>query len=346
MFKTTLGPVDTTDELVDLFDRNRSTGKEDFREKVTEFQERHTVYLRPETAQNSLIQFGNYLRTAHPHLPFGIAQIGKSFRNEISPEHSIFRTPEFEQMELQYFCSPNTADRHFQQWRDARMRWWRSLATRPENFRFHEHKKEDLAHYARACTDIEFQFPWGWGELEGIANRGDFDLRRHSENSHVKLDYYDREISSRFFPYVIEPAAGLNRGFLALICDAYREEPLEGEGKERTRVVLKLHPSLAAFHVAVLPLVKKEGLVALAHKVVEAFLDEGLRCKYDENNSVGKRYARHDEIGTPFCVTIDEGSLKKGTFTIRDRDTMLQERMTLSSLVDFVKSKTRFVKME
>jgi len=287
------------------------------------------IYLRPETAQGIYVNFENVQTSMRRRLPFGIAQIGKAFRNEISPGNFTYRMREFEQMELQYFIDPAEEERWFTYWREQRWRWYQELGMKPEHMQWHEHTKEELAHYARAAVDIYFQFPFGWKEMEGIHDRTDWDLRRHSEFSGKDLSYYDDLEKRRFIPYIIETSAGADRGSLAFLCDAYDVEELEGGD---TRVVLRLHKKLAPVKVAVMPLSKKEPLVALAHQVQDTVRDLGL-TQYDETGgNIGKRYRRQDEIGTPYCVTIDFDSLEDRQVTIRERDSMEQRRVPIAEL--------------
>ncbi len=289
----------------------------------------NTVYLRPETAQGIFINFENVQRTARKRLPFGIAQIGKSFRNEITPEKFIFRTREFEQMEMEYFCRPDESDRWFDYWVEERKNWYLDLGIREENLQFREHDGDELSHYSTRTYDVDYQFPWGWDELEGIAHRTDFDLKAHSEYSGQDLSYFDPETDERFVPHVVEPAAGANRTALAFLLDAYHVEEVRGE----ERVVLKLDRRLAPIKVAVLPLSKKDEIM----KVVEEVADQ-LRphwaIEVDVTQSIGRRYRRQDEIGTPYAVTVDFETLDDIEVTVRDRDTMGQDRIPISGLVD------------
>ncbi len=291
-------------------------------------EEAAVAYLRPETAQGIFVNFKNILNTTRRKLPFGVAQIGKAFRNEITPGKFIFRSREFEQMEIEYFVKPGTDEQWHRYWVEERRRWYVRLGLREENLRFYEYPPEELAHYAKATVDIQYRFPWGWAELEGIANRTDFDLRRHSEYSGEALTYFDEETGTHYFPYVIEPSAGVDRSLLAFLLDAYSEEP----DKEGVRVVLKLHKALAPIKVAVLPLSRKEPLVQVA-KEVWALLRPHFTTAYDDAQSIGRRYRRQDEIGTPYCVTIDFQTLEDRAVTIRDRDTMQQERVPIADLV-------------
>jgi glycyl-tRNA synthetase len=285
------------------------------------------VYLRPETAQGIFVNFQNVLNATRKKLPFGIAQIGKAFRNEITPGNFIFRTREFEMMELEYFVKPGTDEEWFQYWVQERLRWYQNLGINKDNLRLYQHAKEELAHYAKECRDIEYLFPMGWAELEGIANRTDFDLRRHSEFSGGDLSYFDDDTKQHIIPYVIEPSGGIDRAALAFLVDAYDEEMVEGE----LRVMLRLHPALAPVKVALLPLSRNEKLVPLS-KEVYTELRKDFMVNYDDAQSIGRRYRRQDEIGTPFCVTIDFQSLEDNQATIRERDTMRQIRVPIEIL--------------
>jgi glycyl-tRNA synthetase len=286
-----------------------------------------TAYLRPETAQGIFVNFKNVLQFSRKKPPFGIAQVGKAFRNEITPGNFIFRTREFEQMELEYFVPPDEADQWFQYWCDERMRWYTDLGMRPDHLRLRAHDADELSHYSRATSDIEYLFPIDWQELEGIANRGDFDLRQHAEFSGEKLEYFDQATGERYVPHVIEPSAGADRATLAFLVDAYDEEEVEGE----TRTLLRLHPLLAPVKVAVLPLVRKDGQPEVAREVYEA-VRERVPAEYDEGGSIGRRYRRQDEIGTPLAVTIDHQTLEDRTVTVRDRDSLAQERIAIDEL--------------
>ena len=287
------------------------------------------TYLRPETAQGIFINYENVRRSARMRLPFGIAQIGKSFRNEITPGQFVFRTREFEQMEMEYFCRPEEAARWHEYWLGARLQWYRDLGMKPDNVRLRAHEQSELAHYAAATSDVEYLFPWGWDELEGIANRTDFDLRAHAEATGQDLRYYDQDADVRFFPFVIEPAAGVTRSAFAFLIDAYDEDEIGGE----KRVVLRLHPRLAPIKVAVLPLSKKDELVAVTDEVA-AMLRKRWMIEVDVTQSIGRRYRRQDEVGTPFCVTVDFDTLQDRAVTIRDRDTTEQVRVPIQLLVD------------
>ncbi len=285
------------------------------------------AYLRPETAQGIFINFKNVLQFARRKPPFGIAQIGKSFRNEITPGNFVFRTREFEQMEMEFFCPPADAQRWHEHWMGERMRWYTELGIRPDHLTLREHGADELSHYSSATSDVEYLFPMGWSELEGIANRGDFDLRQHSEHSGEKLEYFDPQLGEAYVPHVVEPAAGVDRAMLAFIVDAYETEEVEGRG----RTVLRLHPRLAPVKVAVLPLVSKEGMPERAREVFDS-LRRRIPAEYDEGGSIGKRYRRQDEIGTPWGVTVDGQTMEDDTVTLRDRDSLEQVRLPAEGL--------------
>ncbi len=285
------------------------------------------AYLRPETAQGIFINFKNVLQFSRKSPPFGIAQVGKSFRNEITPGNFIFRTREFEQMEMEFFVPPAEAGKWFEYWTAERERWYTDLGIRPDHLRLRAHEADELSHYSSGTSDIEYLFPIGWSELEGVADRGDFDLSRHAEFSGEKLEYFDQASGERYVPHVIEPAAGADRATLAFLVDAYDEEEVEGE----SRTVLRLHPRLAPVKVAVLPLVRKDGQPELAQEVYGA-LRPLMQAEYDEGGSIGKRYRRQDEIGTPWCVTVDHQSLEDRTVTVRDRDSLSQDRVPVDEL--------------
>ncbi|HVE69357.1 MAG TPA: glycine--tRNA ligase [Solirubrobacteraceae bacterium] len=304
MFETTMGPV-------------KESGAE--------------IYLRPETAQGIFVDFPQVLQTARKKPPFGIAQVGKSFRNEITPGNFIFRTREFEQMEMEFFVPPGEADTWFEYWLGERFRWYTQLGIRKDHLRLRAHDADELSHYSSGTSDVEYLFPIGWSELEGIANRGDFDLRQHAEHSGKKLEYFDSGTGERYVPHVIEPAAGADRATLAFMVDAYDEEEVEGE----SRTVLRLHPRLAPVKVAVLPLVRKDGLPELAQEVYGT-LKPLVQAEYDEGGSIGRRYRRQDEIGTPWGVTIDHQTTEDRTVTLRDRDSLSQERVAIDELADEV----------
>jgi len=294
------------------------------------------VYLRPETAQGMFVDFKNVLRTTRRKMPMGIGQMGRSFRNEITPGNFIFRTREFEQMELEFFCKPGTDLEWYEYWKKFCKDWLINLGIKEENLRLREHSKEELSFYSKGTTDIEFLFPFGWGELWGIADRTDYDLSRHMEASKEDLTYLDLETNERYVPYCIEPAVGVDRIFLSMMCNAYDEETIE-EGD--TRTVLHFHPALAPYKVAILPLSKK-----LSKKAEEVYdkLSKKFMCDYDESGSIGKRYRREDEIGTPYCVTIDFDTLEDNTVTVRDRDTMEQIRIKISELENYIAEKVEF----
>lgn len=308
MLKTSLGPVEETAEK---------------------------VYLRPETAQGIFVNFANILDKLHPKLPFGIAQIGKAFRNEITTGNFIFRTREFEQMEIEYFVKPEEAQRWYEYWRKERLNWYIRLGMKRENLRIRPHQKEELAHYAKACSDIEYNFPFGWSELEGIANRTDFDLRRHMEVSGKDLTYFEEESKVRILPYIIEPSGGIDRTVLAFLVDSYREEKVRGE----KRVVLGLDRRLAPNKVAVLPLLRnRPEIVSMAKKIWED-LRGPFRVTYDDTASIGRLYRRQDEVGTLMCITVDVQSLDDKKVTIRDRDTMEQDRVSIDKLKGYLSGK-------
>ncbi|MHB1571878.1 MAG: glycine--tRNA ligase, partial [Solirubrobacteraceae bacterium] len=305
MFETTIGPV-------------REEGS--------------TVYLRPETAQGIFLNFRNYLQFSRKKPPFGIAQIGKSFRNEITPGNFIFRTREFEQMEMEFFVAPDEAQRWFEHWLGERRAWYERLGIRSDHIRLRAHETDELSHYSSATSDLEYLFPIGWQELEGIANRGNFDLTQHSEHSGQRLEYVETlpdGTQNRYIPHVIEPAAGADRALLAFLVDAYDEDEIEGE----QRTVLRLHPLLAPVKVAVLPLVRKDGQPEVARRI-HAELRERFQAEYDEGGAIGRRYRRQDEIGTPWAVTIDHQTLQDETVTLRDRDSLAQDRIPIAALAD------------
>jgi glycyl-tRNA synthetase len=313
MFETTIGPV-------------KESGS--------------TAYLRPETAQGIFINFKNVLQFSRKKPPFGIAQVGKSFRNEITPGNFIFRTREFEQMEMEFFVPPAEAQQWFEHWLSERERWYVDLGIRPDHLRLRAHDADELSHYSSGTSDVEYLFPIGWSELEGIANRGDFDLTQHTEFSGQKLEYFDQASGERYVPHVIEPAAGADRATLAFLVDSYDEELVEreGAGAGETRIVLRLHPRLAPIKAAVLPLVNKDGQPELAREVHRA-LRSRMQSEFDSGGAIGKRYRRHDEIGTPFCITIDHMSLDDRTVTLRDRDSLAQERLPIDGLAQEIEQR-------
>jgi glycyl-tRNA synthetase len=287
------------------------------------------AYLRPETAQGIFVNFKNVLQFARRKPPFGIAQVGKSFRNEITTGNFVFRTREFEQMEMEYFVPPEEAEKWHQHWMEERMRWYTDLGIRPDHLRLRAHPPEELSHYSSATSDIEYLFPMDWSELEGIANRGDFDLRQHAEFSGEKLEYFDQETKERYVPHVVEPAAGVDRAMLAFLVDAYDTEEVEG----RERTILRLHPRMAPVKAAVLPLVSKEGMPEKAREVFDQ-LRRRVPAEHDEGGSIGKRYRRQDEIGTPWGITVDGQTMEDDTVTLRDRDSLEQTRVPIEGLAD------------
>lgn len=294
------------------------------------------IYLRPETAQGIFLNFANVQRTARKKIPFGIAQIGKSFRNEITPGNFVFRTREFEQMELEFFCKPGTDLEWFKYWKDFCYNWLLNLGINKEHIKLRDHSQEELSHYSNATTDIEYLFPFGWGELWGIADRTDFDLTQHQNNSGKSLEYFDQESNSKYIPYVIEPSLGVDRVALAFLCDAYDEEAIN---EKDSRTVLHLHPVLSPFKAAVMPLSKK---ISKEAQQVHTMLAKKFMVDYDDAGSIGKRYRRQDEIGTPYCITYDFDSKEDKCVTVRDRDTMEQERIKISELVSFIDLKLDF----
>ncbi|MFR8229495.1 MAG: glycine--tRNA ligase, partial [Anaeromassilibacillus sp.] len=299
---------------------------------------KNELYLRPETAQGIFVNFNSIQRTTRKKVPFGVCQVGKSFRNEITPGNFIFRIREFEQMECEFFCKPGTDLEWFEYWRGFCRDWLLSLGMTEENMRLRDHEKEELSFYSKATTDIEYLFPFGWGELWGIADRTDYDLKQHQEHSGKSLEYFDQEANERYIPYVVEPSLGADRVALAFLCDAYDEEVVDAEKKD-TRVVMHLHPALAPFKAAVLPLSKK-----LNDKAQEVYskLTKHFMVDYDDAGSIGKRYRRQDEIGTPFCITYDFDSETDGCVTVRDRDSMQQERVKIDDLVHYILKKIQF----
>jgi glycyl-tRNA synthetase len=308
MFETTIGPVKESGSV---------------------------AYLRPETAQGIFINFKNVLQFSRKKPPFGIAQVGKSFRNEITPGNFIFRTREFEQMEMEFFVPPDEAQKWFEHWLSERERWYIELGIRPDHLRLRAHDADELSHYSSGTSDVEYLFPIGWSELEGIANRGDFDLTQHAQFSGEKLEYFDQATGQRYVPHVIEPAAGADRATLAFLVDAYDEELVEreGTGEGEMRTVLRLHPRLAPVKAAVLPLVSKDGQPELAREVHHA-LRGRVQAEYDAGGAIGKRYRRQDEIGTPLCLTIDHQSIEDNTLTLRDRDSLAQERLPIEGIAE------------
>ncbi len=309
MFKTFMGPVE---------------------------EEASIVYLRPETAQGIYVNFQNVLGPSRQKVPFGIAQIGKAFRNEITPGNFVFRMREFEQMEMQYFVRPDTADEWFEVWKEKRMQWYLDLGVNKDKLRFHEHGTDELAHYAAKAYDIEYEFPFGWKELEGIHNRTDFDLQRHQEHSGKDLSYYDQERKERYVPFIVETSAGVDRSLLTFLADAYE---VENPGEKNERTVLRLSPKLAPIKAAILPLVNRDGMPEIGHKIADE-LRPHLKIFYDGGGSVGRRYRRQDEAGTPFGITIDSQTLEDETVTLRERDSMAQERIKIAALKDELLKRT------
>jgi len=309
MFKTFLGPVE---------------------------QSGNVIFLRPETAQGIFVNFLNVQGASRQKLPFGIAQIGKAFRNEINTKNFLFRTREFEQMEMQFFVKPSDDQEWYEYWKELRLQWYTNLGMTPDKLRYHDHPENKLAHYAKAAVDIEYQFPFGWGEIEGIHNRTDFDLGRHQEYSGKSQKYFDEESKEKFVPFIIETSAGASRSFMAFLVDSYREEEVNGE----VRTVLGLHPKLAPIKAAIFPLVNKDGMPEFARKI-EADLRPFLRVFYDNKGAVGRRYRRMDEAGTPFCITVDTQTLEDQTVTVRERDSMNQERIHADKLLMYLLEKLR-----
>ena len=294
----------------------------------------HAAYLRPETAQGIFVNFLNVAQTQRLKVPFGIGQIGKSFRNEITPGNFTFRTREFEQMELEFFVKPGSDDEWYEYWRNERFAWYGRYGMRAENLRMRPHDADELAHYAKGCVDVEYKFPFGWSELEGIANRTDFDLKRHIEYAGKDLSFFDEETKERFVPYVIEPSAGADRSTLAFLVDAFDEDEAEGE----KRIVLRLHPRLAPVKAAIFPLFKKEGMPEMATRIRDE-LRRSFEVQYDQSGSIGRRYRRQDEIGTPFGITVDHQSMQDDTVTLRERDSMTQARVPIASLADTIRAR-------
>lgn len=314
MFKTFIGPLEDTSAV---------------------------VYLRPETAQGIYVNFLNVKEASRQKLPFGIAQVGKAFRNEINTKNFLFRTREFEQMEMQFFINPKDDAKWFEYWKEQRINWFVKYGMKREKMKIYEHEK--LAHYAKAAVDIEYEFPFGWGEIEGIHNRTDFDLKRHNEFSGKKLEYFEDSTKERYIPYVIETSAGASRSFFAFLVDAYDEEEVvkensDGTKSSETRVVMHLHPELAPIKAAIFPLVNRDGMPEISEKITED-LRKHFKVFYDDSGAVGRRYRRQDECGTPYCITVDSETLQNGSVTIRERDSMKQERLNKDNLVPFLKEK-------
>jgi glycyl-tRNA synthetase len=309
MFKTFIGPVEDTGAV---------------------------VYLRPETAQGIFVNFLNVQNASRQKVPFGIAQLGKAFRNEINTKNFLFRTREFEQMEMQFFVKPGDDKQWYDYWKQQRMEWFISLGMKPDKLRFHDHPENKLAHYASEAADIEYQFPFGWGEIEGIHNRTDFDLKQHETFSGKSMKYFDEEAKEKYTPFIIETSAGASRSFMAFLVDSYYEEEVKGE----MRSVLKFHPKLAPVKAAIFPLVNKDGMPEIAREI-EKDLRRDFKVFFDDKGAVGRRYRRQDEAGTPFCITVDTQTLTDSTVTVRDRDTMDQERVSMSKLRDYFLEKLR-----
>ncbi len=298
-----------------------------------------TAYLRPETAQGIFANYRNVLDTSRLKIPFGIAQIGKAFRNEINPRNYTFRSREFEQMEIEFFCHPSDADTWYEYWRDSRFQWYVQHGLKSDKLRLRNHEEDELAHYAASCADIEYEFPFGTSELEGIANRTDFDLKQHQEASDRDLTYFDDETKERYIPHVIEPSGGVDRAALAFLCEAYDEdEAPDDKGVMRKRTVLRFHPRFAPIKVAVFPLVRKDGMPEKA-RAIYARVRASLASFYDEKGAVGRRYRRQDEAGTPFCITVDGQTLEDRTVTVRDRDSLAQERIAADEVLDYVRGR-------
>ncbi|KAI9030136.1 glycyl-tRNA synthetase [Phycomyces nitens] len=344
MFKTFLDPIDPIERVIQTTKKHNVDGKQSVREAVDDVLRPSTVFLRPETAQGVFINFEQVTRTMKTKPPFGIAQVGKSFRNEIRLEHGIFRTPEFEQMELEYFVAPWESGHWFSYWRERRYKWWLDHACYPKNFRQRDHEKNEMAHYATGCTDVEYLYPWGWGEVEGVANRGNFDLTQHINNTNANFEVVEdeprvsadittdhslvpKEKPARYVPHVVESSCGLNRAMLAYLCDAFHQVTEEGTNKQ-SRTILRLDPRLAPIKCAVMPLTGKPEFMPIVEKVAKSLRRQGWYTVVEAQKlKIGKRYYRHDEVGTPWCVTVDYQSLEDGTVTLRDRDTGAQQRL-------------------
>ena len=343
MFRTSLGPVDPMQEIAAKADELAKLPMDERRKRLAEIIGESAVYLRPETAQGMFVNFLNVLNSSRVKPPFGIAQAGKSYRNEITPGNLTFRTCEFEQMEMEFFVKPGTDDEWYNYWKNERFKWYTDFGIKPEKLRLRDHRPDELAHYAKACVDVEYFFPFEteqgegtWAELEGIANRTDYDLAKHSEYSGKDLVYFDPQTKEKYRPYVIEPAAGADRATLAFLCDAFAEETLE-DGDVRT--VLRFDPRLAPIKVGVFPLVKKDGMPEKAEQILKSLMGAGINAFYDQSGAVGRRYRRMDEAGTPWCVTVDGDTVSQGTVTIRDRDTMQQVRIPADGIVTWVRER-------
>ncbi len=341
MFRTSLGPVDPMQQILNSVEELAALAPDERKQKLAGIINESAVYLRPETAQGMFVNFANVLNSSRVKPPFGIAQCGKSYRNEITTSNLTFRTCEFEQMEMEFFVKPGEDETWYEYWRSARRDWYISLGINPDRLRLRDHETSELAHYAKACSDVEYFFPFEneegegeWGELEGIANRTDYDLKKHAEFTGKDLSYFETETKERYVPYVIEPAAGADRATLAFLCDAYDEETLE---KDDIRTVLRFHPRIAPIKAAVFPLVKRDGMPEVAEGIMKELLGEGINCFYDQAGAIGRRYRRMDEAGTPWCITVDSDTLNDKTVTVRERDSMEQKRMPIAALVPFIK---------
>ena len=298
------------------------------------------AYLRPETAQGIFANFQNVLDSTRLKVPFGIAQIGKSFRNEVNPRNYTFRSREFEQMEIEFFCHPNDSEEWYAYWRDERYQWYVNHGLRSSRLQLRDHDGDELAHYANGCADVEYEFPFGISELEGVANRTDYDLKKHGKHSGKEMEYFDDQSRERFVPHVIEPSGGVDRATLAFLCEAYTEDEVPDEkGNLQPRVIMKFHPRLAPVKVAIFPLIKKEGMPEVANQLHEACRNAGISSFYDEKGAIGRRYRRQDEAGTPFCVTVDGQTMSEQSVTIRDRDTLAQDRISTERVVDYVRER-------
>ena len=346
MFRTGIGAVDPLMEFANEVE-GKNLSKKELLNLLNEKVKSICLSKDLETAQAMFVQFTNVQQTTSQKIPFGIAQIGKAFRNEIVVEHFIFRSLEFEQMELEFFCEPGTEGEWITYWKNARLNWYKKYANKPDNFVLRQHDEDELAHYSNECYDIEYNYPWGFDELEGVASRTDYDPK-HQKGSGSKLSYFDQNKEDpntgkkgwRYVPYVIEPSAGLTRATLCFLLDAYDEEKsTDAKGNEKTRVVLRLHPRLAPFKAAILPLMKKDGHPEKARALQSLFRSYGINVSYDDNQSIGKRYAKHDEIGTPYCLTVDNQTLEDDTVTIRDRDTTDQQRIPISEAIATIQKK-------
>ncbi|KAI8329926.1 glycyl-tRNA synthetase [Chlamydoabsidia padenii] len=360
MFKTFLDPIDPVERIIQTTQQHDPTQqqKRTIREEVDDVLRPSTVYLRPETAQGVFINFEQVTRTMKMKVPFGIAQVGKSFRNEIRLEHGIFRTPEFEQMELEYFVSPWTSAYWYNYWRKLRYNWWLTYASHPEDFRQRDHEADEMAHYAVGCTDVEYKYPWGWGEVEGVAHRGNYDLTQHLKNTGAKFEVIEngqvnqdddstvdmslvpKETPAKYVPHVVESSCGLNRAMLAFLCDAFHQIPADNDKNQPPRNILKLHPQLAPIKCAVMPLTGKPEFLPLVKKITHSIRKHGLYTVIETQKlKIGKRYYRHDEIGTPWCITVDYQSLEDDTVTIRDRDSGEQHRIPWNKAQQYISTK-------